>query len=537
MLKRSWLFVLAGCYLGGPTSSGDLPSDAPVDVASLPPPDPSLPRVRRLSIREVSHAYADLLGEAIATSEFLPEQGATNFDNGPALLMMQTDQAARFEVVAWQAAERVTTRREPKVFANCHLDQGAYVECRDVLVAELAKRAYRRPLTNVEALRLTQLYDQVAAQSGAETGLKAVIAAIFQAPAFLYREELGTPTKTGGLRLTSYEVASEISFFIAGTTPDDALLAAAATGALDTGVGRRTQAERLLATPSARGQWRDFLRDWLAVLELPETTKSRPYALPPALIRAMDADLNDLFDRVLWQSSGSLDELFSTNVGFVGATLAPVYGLDGRTDPPKEVALDLSTRGGVLTRAGWLAVHSAPDNSAPIARGVFVLSSLLCQPPPAPPAGITRFAPTTSATKTTRERFALHTQNPQCQACHASIDGAGFGFEEFDPLGHHRTTEGGEQVDTSGTVNLDGTAHPFVGVTELSADLRASENFRSCFVKQLFRFAMGAPENALTLPTLMTVASGFRVTDRIDALALALIESDSFVTREVAGAK
>ncbi len=525
MFRRTCLLaLLAGCYQAAPS----LP---PADAPSVAAPDPSAPRLRRLSPREVCNAYADLLGEPIAPTEFLAESAVMGFDNGSALSMMQTDQAARFEAVAWAAAERVTTRREPKVFAKCESN------CKDLLVDVLARRAYRRPVTPAEATRLSKLYDDTARDAGSVIAEQATIAAIFQSPSFIYREELGAMTPSGVVRLTPWEVASELSFFIAGTTPDDVLLAAAATGELDQAPARRREATRLLQTPAARKLWRTFLRQWLALEDLPRVTKVPPYTLAPGLLNAMNEEIDQLFDHVLWRSTGSLDELFATDVGYPGVALASMYGVPDVVDSTQPAPLDAATRGGVLTRAGWLSVHSAPHDSAPIARGVFVLSALLCRPPTAPPPGTTRVAAASEATKTTRQRFALHTQEPRCQSCHQSIDGVGFGFEQFDPIGQYRLVEGGENVDSSGSVELGGKNVAFTGVTELSNALRASDAFRACFVKQMFRFAMGAPETPSTLPALVETAGAWTIDQRIDALAIAMVESDAFVVRKNVEAK
>jgi uncharacterized protein DUF1588/uncharacterized protein DUF1592/uncharacterized protein DUF1595/uncharacterized protein DUF1585 len=523
-MRRGFLFLLPvlGCYSGGPTGL------APPAPAADAPLAASSTRLRRLSIRELGNAYAVLTGETVTASDFLPEHTATGFDNGPELAVVQTDQAARFEAVAWQVAEAVTERREPKVFGGC-VDA-----CEGAVLDEFAPRAYRRPLTDAERARLAGLYDSVAAQATPDDGLAALVAAIFQSPGFLYREEVGAPVAPGVVRLTGYEIASELSFFLTGNPPDDALLAAAARGDLDAGDARRSEGARLLATPEARLELRTFLRQWMALDDLAETTKIAPNPLTPAVIGAMNDDVDFFLDHVLWESSGSLDELFTSSEGLVGATLAPFYGVHA-ADPPAPVLLDPAIRRGILTRLGWLSVHSNPDSSGPIARGVFVLGSLLCQPPPPPPPGISRVPPNTAATHTTREQFEAHVENPSCQVCHKAIDGIGFGFEEFDSTGQYRTTQGGEEVDSSGELDeTHGGDGPFVGAAQLSAHLLESEDFRSCFVKQVYRFMMGAPEDATTLPDLMATASSYGIDDRLQWFILELVASDAFVTRRSA---
>ncbi len=514
---------LAGCVLLAACYMGETVHPLPAAIAA----DGSSARLRRLSVREVCNAYADLTGDLVTKDDFLAETTAIGFDNGPDLLMMQTDQAARFEAVAWRVAEAVVTRREPNVLESCEP-----AACRDVVVSRFAPRVYRRPLRDGEGARLVALYDQTRTSATDDVALETMLAAIFQSPAFLYREEIGTTTG-GATRLAPYEIASELAFFVTGHPPDDTLLATAASGELSQAAARRREALRLLATPAAQVQWRTFLRQWLSLDDIAYTEKMPPLSFPPELARAMDDDVNAFFDDVLWSSTGSLTELFSSSTGFLRDPLPAVYGLRPAGSTLKRVALDPSRRGGILTRPAWLSVHASAADSGPIARGVFVLDALLCAPPPAPPPGISRVPPSTPDTHTTRDRFTAHVANPQCQTCHAAIDGIGFGFEEFDTMGAYRTTENGYPIDTSGTLmNSAGGDGPFVGVTELSRRLLDGDALRMCFMKQVFRFAMGAPEAANATPDIVASSNGFDTKTRISDLVVSFVESDLFVVRQ-----
>jgi hypothetical protein len=478
-----------------------------------------------LSVREITSTYAELTGEVVTADDFLPEAVALGFDNGPDLSMVQTDQAARFEEIAWRVATNVTARREARVFAGC---DGA--ACRDVLVGTFAPLAYRRPLRDGETTRLVALWDQTIATASIDVTMQTVLAAIFQSPSFLYREEIGV-TEGSARRLGPWEIASELSYFVTGGPPDGELRAAAASGEISASSVRRRQALRLLATPAGRAQWRTFLRQWLALDDIATTDKMPPYVFTRDLASAMDDDVNAFFDEVL-SSSGSLEQLFTSNVAFVREPLTSVYGIEptqfaSANDPSSRVLLDPSLRSGILTRPAWLAVHSSATDSGPIGRGVFVLDALLCSPPPPPPPGVAQVAPSTALTHTTRDRFAAHVADPTCQSCHSVIDGIGFGFEQFDAVGAWRTTENGFPVDTSGT--LDGS--PFVGVTELSKRMLSGDALRSCFTKQMYRFAMGTPEDVSTAQALADVSKTFTTKTSIEWLVGAIAESDLFIVR------
>jgi len=186
---------------------------------------------------------------------------------------------------------------------------------------------------------------------------------------------------------------------------------------------------------------------------------------------------------------------------------------------------------------GTDAVSTKGAGLNPIPRGVFMLDQLLCRPPPPPPANIPAApSPADDAAnkRTTRARFAAHVANPDCVGCHTLIDGYGFGFEEFDGIGAHRTIENEVAVDTSGTVRGTGDADgPFVGVSALSDRLVASRRLRDCFVRQVYRFAMGQIETTVDRPVLDALAAGFTVDTPVADLLMALIERPEVSLRRI----
>jgi hypothetical protein len=195
--------------------------------------------------------------------------------------------------------------------------------------------------------------------------------------------------------------------------------------------------------------------------------------------------------------------------------------------------LDPKIRSGVLSRAGYLAVHADVDSSGPVSRGVFVMQSILCAPPPPPPANV---PPVVAAgdpslqTLTTRQRFSKHAKTPACAGCHDAIDGIGFGFEQFDGIGAYRATEHGNAVDSSGTIlgtgEIDG---PFTGVAELATKLAGSRHLIDCFARQAYRYAMGqveGPDDPLDALT-----AGFSSDARMTDVLLAIVSNPIFAAR------
>lgn len=502
---------------------------APAEVPDLTVAT-STPRIRRLTARELTNVVADLFGEDLGPRDLLPETSETGYDNGPARATVQADQAERLEAWAVTVARAAVVRHLGVVQGGCDVSTAGEDTCRRAFVDGFATRAFRRSPTTSEAQRLGAVITEGAREGGFVAGLEAGVLTVLQSPAFLYREELGEPLEggRGRVRLLPHEVASALSFFLTGSLPDEALAVAAREGRLATGEGRRREATRLLGMPRARVQLAHFLDAWLATARLDTTAKDAAEypTFNATLRRGMRGELDTLYGDVA--TSGSLTSLFTSTRAHLSDGLAGHYGVPGEGD----VELDGALRAGVLTRAGFLTAVSGYDDSSPISRGVFVRAAILCAPPTPPPAGIPRDVPVPAA-GTTRDRFAAHTKSPFCQSCHEAIDGVGFGFEEFDAVGAHRTTERGGVVDTRGQLlESDGADGPFVGVVDLERHLLASPRLTTCFQRQLFRFAMGAAESERDEPTFKALGAHFTVETPLVELVLAFVESRAFVERE-----
>lgn len=511
-------------------------------------------RLRRLSNREYDNVVRDLLGDTSHPArDFITDAYPNGYDNGSTALTIQSDQADALQVAAEQLAARAVTDL-PRLFGDCDPDAAATDaeqagRCVDRFLDRFPRRAFRRALTTSERARLRTVYDQGAQTGGVALGAQLVIEAVLQSPQFLYREELGessAPTPDippGFVRLSKFELASELSFLMTGSLPDPALWAAVEEGRFSSAEDLRREARRLRDGAAAAATLRTFLHQWLATDRLPLVIKDAA-AYPRfnrALADSMLGELDRYYDHVLGAGGGSLRTLFTSTESFIDAPLADIYGVPAPEASDARgfgaATLDGGTRRGVLTRAGYLTVHADLDSSGPIARGVFMLDQILCLPPSPPPANIPAApSPADDAVnkRTTRARFDVHVARPDCAGCHLLIDGYGFGFEEFDGIGAHRTIENEVTVDTSGTVRGTGDVDgPFIGVSQLSERLVSSRRLRDCFVRQVYRFAMGQIEPAVDRPLLDALAAGFTADTPVADLLMALIERPEFSLRRI----
>src|SRR5262249_12499263 len=123
--------------------------------------------------------------------------------------------------------------------------------CGRAIVANVARRAYRRPVTTKEIAELSSLIDDVQKDGGTfEEGVATAIQATLLSPQFLFRiEGTGTPSTRS---LSQYELASRLSYFLWSSMPDDALLAAADRGTLTRPATLQAQVRRMLRDPKSR---------------------------------------------------------------------------------------------------------------------------------------------------------------------------------------------------------------------------------------------------------------------------------------------
>ena len=433
---------------------------------------------------------------------------------------------AAAEALADDAADRVATLHP------CDWT-GDRAGCAGALVAALGRRAFRRPLTDAELDR----YQALATAGGEpDEALATAIHALLVSPHFLYRSELGEPRGDGTYRLTGWELATALSYQLIGTTPDDALLAAAGRGDLDDPAGLEREARRLLASPRARDQLGELALQWLGA-EPVLTADKRPDLFPgldAAARAALARETRAFAAHVVFDGSGRFDELLTADYTILDADAARFYGVPPPGDGGK-VTYD-GRRAGVLGHASVLASHAHSDQTSPIRRGLFVRRNLLCQelPPPPPFAG---GVPDVDPAATTRERFAAHTANPVCAGCHRYIDGLGFGFERLDAVGRWRETEHGLAIDASGTItDLEhlgtGTSVAYQSLPELGRLLADSQAAPACFARQYYRFARGVRETLAERCARLAIehrfaASGFDVRE----LMIASVLSPDFVVR------
>jgi hypothetical protein len=385
--------------------------------------------------------------------------------------------------VAYQlAAENIAAQvvgRVPKLASCAPIEVGTAL-CAERFIVVYGARAFRRLLKKGEIAGLLVLYS-IALNNKA--GLLNVIEAILESPYFLYR--------VSGTAL-SIAMADRLAFFIWNSLPDRELLSEAEAGRLGTPAQVLTQAKRMLDDPKARRGFRDFYRQWLKLA--PATTLYRDPGLYPQfsaeLATEIDASFDAFFDHVLWEGTGELGTLLTTDEVFANKVLAPVFGLEMSQDSLLLGHTDRSKRLGLITQPLFLANYATPAEASPIQRGASILRQLICHPLAPPPQNlpITDFG----TGSTLRQKVEAATADKTCQACHRNINPIGFALGHFDAIGAFQDFDNGIPIDASGNYTTpSGETFAFNGAPQFATALAQSDQAKRCFISQLFRYAMG----------------------------------------------
>ncbi|MGQ0507151.1 MAG: DUF1592 domain-containing protein [Myxococcaceae bacterium] len=529
---------MSAFLLGGCTGEAGLqfPGDALTGSSALCA-NHSDARVRRLTREEFNATASASLGIAVTEGDGLAAEdrvlGFTNHDRlevSP-LFGDQVDGVA--QTLAQRAVASITTLAPCAAGAN-------ETTCATQFIDAFAKKAYRRPLSTEERADLVALY--TAGRTGADykTGIALVIQGVIESSSFLYRTELGDPANTESIKsLTPHEIASELAFTVTASPPDATLTAAAEAGLLGDPEEREAHARRLLGTAGARAQLKEFVVEWLGLQNIDSIQKDAS-AFPEfstTLRDSMKAETDTFLTSVIASEKVRLPELLAADYTFADSTLAAFYGLKDRPGTtPQRVKLP-PERAGLLTQAGLLASYAHAADSSPILRGKLVRTRMLCTEMPPPPASIIVAPPAPDPTRTTRERVAAHTSNASCAGCHRLMDPLGFGMEDFDGLGKHRTTENNKTVDASGS--LEGTSDranegAFTGGGELARMLANNTDVSACVNLQLFRFGMGRQEEESDQCNLDSSLAQLRGKELdLNEVMVAMVRSTGFIQRKV----
>jgi mono/diheme cytochrome c family protein len=407
--------------------------------------------------------------------------------------------------------------------------------CARTILARLAHRAFRRPVTGDDVEPLLAFYQKGRANGDFETGIQSAIEAMLVSPEFLFRIEKDPAgaEASAAHRVSDIELASRLSFFLWSTIPDNELLDLAERGKLKDPATLERQVRRMLDDPRADALVENFAGQWLHLRNV-ETVKPDPVLLPfdEALRQAFLTETS-LFVDSIFREDRSLLDLLSANYTFVNQRLAEHYGIPRVYGSQfRRVAIADANRRGILGQGSVLTVTSYPNRTSVVQRGKWILENLLGTPPPPPPPDVPELkAAPHGKVLSMREQMEVHRTNPTCAACHGRMDPIGFALENYDAVGRWRGEDAGAAIDASGRLP-DGTV--FDGPAGLNQLLltKYRDDFVRTATEKLLTYALGRGVEYYDLPTIRAItAEAARDNYRVSSLILAIIKSTPFQMR------
>ena len=416
----------------------------------------------------------------------------------------------------------------------------AEAACAAEILSTLARRAYRRPVTDADVAVLLRFFEEGRSGADFDAGIEMALQRLLISPEFLLRVERDPEgVETGRPYLVSdLELASRLAFFLWSSLPDDALIDAAAAGTLRDPAVLESQVRRMLADPRAESLVTNFAAQWLYLRNL--TAVSPDFIVFPdfdeTLRRALRRETELFFESIVREDRSALD-LLTADYTFVNERLAKHYGMPGIYGSHfRRVALPPdSPRGGLLGQGSILAVTGYATRTSPVVRGKWVLENLLGTPPPPPPPNVPPLSEEKSdAVLSMRERMIEHRRNPVCAACHALMDPVGLSLENFDAIGRWRTlTDGFAPIDASGSLP-DGTT--FDGVAGLrQALVSRADQFVRTLAEKLLTYGLGRALEHYDAPAVRAIEREAAGQDyRFSSIVLGVVNSTPFQMRRPA---
>ncbi len=396
--------------------------------------------------------------------------GGMIFDNHATLQRMTNLMMGYFEVTPAIVNYAFTAKYNT---TYCR-DSEAPAACAKRLLTDVAYLAYRHPPTAEDVDKLTALF---ATAPNFEAGIKLALRGILLDPRFLLKFQ-STP-------LSSFDIASRLSFALLRTSPDATLLAKAANQTITQPSVLEAEIDRLLANPKSSQYEKDFVIQWLDLDRLADAEGvDVRYALKET----------ELFFANIRGGLAPVSDILSAKYSFINGPLATVYNVPGvsGTDFNKVNFPSGLQRQGLLGQASFLRNTSVGTRTSPVIRGEFVRAKFLCLAVDEAPGDAPKFPEEDLTTKSIREVLKSHEDSStNCYSCHSKMDPYGWPLEYFGTDGGFRTrySRGGFAVDGHSDLSEIGGG-PVTSPLEYMTELDRSIAVKGCLVEKQLQFAI-----------------------------------------------
>jgi hypothetical protein len=363
-----------------------------------------------------------------------------------------------------------------------------------------AERAWRRPVKKEELAAYLQYYrEERAAGEKTLEAYRVALQGVLTSRNFIYLVEGDTVARE---RITDWELASRLSYFLWSSMPDDGLFAAAKSGKLN-GDSLQREIDRMLTDSRVDRFLSDFARQWLQLHRVGMFPPDKK--LYPSYDAWLEASMRNEpveFFREMFATNLPVDGFIHSDWTMANPRLCDFYKLpEPKTSSFQRVSLKADDhRGGLLTMGAVLGLTSDGTRHRPVHRGVWLSSVVLGKLPPPPPANVPAIEPSTaqSPKATLRDKLEAHRQDANCAACHAKIDPLGLAWDNYDAIGQWRTREKVPAgVGEDPLINAAGAMHdgrPFKDSNEFKERLLEDrDKLARAFIEHLCTYGLRRP--------------------------------------------
>ncbi len=470
--------------------------------------DPGRKDMHRLNTAEYNATVADVLGTKLQPGTANWRAGElAGFDNMASVLGVDEAQYERYFDAAKALAAEVLAADELRArFLACDAGESA---CVRATIETAGLRLFRRPLAPDELGTYERVHDAALALGDAPlAALELTFQALLSSAEFIYRIELDPdPHSTDAHPLSSFELASRLSYFLWSSAPDDALLRAAADDSLKQPATLSAVVDRMLDDPRFERLITQFAGQWLGARQvLAHPVAPELYLWTEEVARAAGDEMLLYFSEFA-RSERSWFEFPLADVNFVNDWLALFYGMPS-VQATTRVEYKGDRRIGFFGLAGFLALSSFDRRTSPSLRGKWIASNLLCNKPPDPPPDVPKLEEggVDPSKANVRQILEQHSQNPSCAYCHALFDPYGLALEEYDASGQYRTTYADGTPVNASTVLPASDAYPdglaFTGLEGLATVVAEDPALGKCLAEKLLTYGLGRPVAASDRPYL-----------------------------------
>ena len=426
-----------------------------------------------------------------------------------------------------------------KIFI-CHPTQASQeTACAKKIIDNLARFAYRRPVTPADTETLMSFYQQGRNAGGTfDTGVEMAIRRMLADPEFIFRRETEPANVKPGqpYRISDIELASRLSFFLWSSIPDNELLTLASESKLHEPAVLQEQVRRMLADPKSDQLVSNFAGQWLQLrgLQTQEPTTSEFPDFDDNLRQAMRKETELFVDSIVHEDRSVID-LLDANYTFLNERLAKHYGIPniyGSNFRRVELPPQFDMRRGLLGKASIETVTAYVNRTSPTVRGKTIMQMFLGVSPPNPPPNVPQLKESASDVHgahqpSIREQMEMHRKNEPCASCHKIMDPIGFAMENFDAVGHWRTMDKGNPINADGML-VDGSK--LDGVVGLrNALLRYSPQFVRLVTEKLMIYALGRGTEYYDMPLIRSIVQQSQKDGyRFSSLVLGIVKSEPF---------